>query len=296
MSLRFGRLLAAFALLVYLPAAGFAQPNSWNQFTIELKSDDPLIATNYACELEMFRSHDRIGIADLRSDDTFTFRNVPFGEYRVSITDRRGGLIYEEMLTIGGTTSLATIHLLRPKSERPPSGPVSLARLQHPPTRKAFSAFAAAQKLSEAGDYRHAAEELERAIAISPDYADAYTNLAVQHMRLGEYQRAVDEMLIANRLAKPGPVQMCNLAYAQAKLERFDDAIASARASLRLDGDYPQAHYVLGALLAQHPATLREALQHLERAAKTLPSAESTLRSAMQDWKRLEGQRNYGGN
>jgi hypothetical protein len=38
-----------------------------------------------------------------------------------------------------------------------------------------------------------------------------------------------------------------------------------------------QAHLILGSLLARDPRTRAESIQHLERAAETLPSARATL-------------------
>ena len=287
MPIRFGRLRVAHALFVFLPVAGLAQPSEWPQFKIEVKTDEALLAPHYSCELEDLHSHQRVGVAYISSEDTFTFHNIPYGDYQMTISDSGGEVLAEELISVSGNAPILTVRLPKRKVERPPSGPVSIAQLQHPPARKAFSAVVTAQRFAESGDYRRAAEELEKAVKISPDYAAAYNNLAVQHIRLGEYGLAVEEIQRANDLMKPGPVQLCNLAFAQSKLERYDDAIASARASLKLDGNYAQAHYLLGALLARNPRTLGEALPHLERAAKVLPSAKAMWEMAQKDWKKL---------
>jgi len=59
-------------------------------------------------------------------------------------------------------------------------------------------------------------------------------------------------------------------------------ALASARAALRLDSGSPQAHLILGSILAVDPRTRAESIPHLERAAETLPSARATLRQIRQ--------------
>jgi hypothetical protein len=51
----------------------------------------------------------------------------------------------------------------------------------------------------------------------------------------------------------------------------------TARAALRLDSGFPQAHLILGSILAVDPRTRAESIPHLERAAETLPSARATL-------------------
>lgn len=289
MSIRCGRLMAAPALLVFLSLRGGAQSPDLPLFKIELKSDEPLIAVQYICDLEEFRSHRRVATADMSPDDTFTFRDLPPGDYQLTIADRRGGIVHQDFLLVSAERPTVTVLLPRRKPSRPPSGPISVAQLQHPPSPKAFAAVVAAQRFSEAGDYRRAAEELEKAVRISPAYVEAYVNLAVEHIRLGQYERAVEEMRRASQIAKPGAPALCNLAYAQMKLRRYDEALQSVRDSLRADAGYPQAHYLLGALLARNPQTLADALPHLELAAKTLPSAESMLEMARKDWKRLRG-------
>jgi hypothetical protein len=61
-------------------------------------------------------------------------------------------------------------------------------------------------------------------------------------------------------------------------LARYYSAISPTRnAALRLDSGCPQAHLILGSILAQDPRTRAESIPHLERAAETLPSARATL-------------------
>jgi tetratricopeptide (TPR) repeat protein len=78
-------------------------------------------------------------------------------------------------------------------------------------------------------------------------------------------------------IAGPDPLNLCNLAFAQFQMGRFEEAAASARAALRLDSSYLAAHLVLGAILANDPAARQEAIQHLERAAEKFPSARVNL-------------------
>ena len=73
---------------------------------------------------------------------------------------------------------------------------------------------------------------------------------------------------------------LTNLAIAQFNLGRFGDARQSARAALRIEPQCAAAHYILGLALAIDRATLREAIPHLEEAAKTIPSAGVNLERA----------------
>jgi tetratricopeptide (TPR) repeat protein len=160
------------------------------------------------------------------------------------------------------------------------SGGVSAARLQHPPAKKAFQAFVAAQRLSESGRFADAARELERAIEISPDYADAYSNLGAQYARLGRFEDGVSAITHAIRIGKPSPVDLSNLACAQYALRQFEDGLVSARAALLADPANVNAHYILGLLLVLDRRTLREAIPHLALAAESNRFARTALQQA----------------
>ena len=122
-----------------------------------------------------------------------------------------------------------------------------------------------------------AAEELEKAVRISPEFADAYTNLAVQHIRMRRFQEAAGELARAIEIAGPDPLKLSNLAYAQINLSRVQESTAAVRAALRLDAGYPPAHLILGSILAADPRTRAEAIPHLEQAAESIPAARVML-------------------
>ena len=280
MSLRYGPAFGAIALLVFSDCRGSAQPNVAPQFKIEVKMDDRVIAPHYTCELRDSRTHERFAQADLHPDGDCTFRDVPFGDYQMIVLGEENQVLEDALTTVSQGSPRVTVYLPTTEVRRPPSGPVSVEQLRHPPARKAYSAMIAAQHLSEAGNYGGAAQELEKAVRISPDFAEAWWNLAVQHLRMGEDARAVEEIRHGMEFAKAPSMEWCNLAYALARLGRFDEAVDAARTSLRLDSNSPQAHYVLGTLLARDRRTLAEALPHLERSAKAFPAAAVNLEAA----------------
>jgi hypothetical protein len=63
--------------------------------------------------------------------------------------------------------------------------------------------FAASQKFIEKGDVARTASELERAIKVSPGYADAYGTLAEVHIKMGRYVQALTETSQAITAAGP---------------------------------------------------------------------------------------------
>jgi tetratricopeptide (TPR) repeat protein len=231
-------------------------------------------------ELDDLRTHRRVAAADVRTDGTFEFRDVPYGSYQLAFTDPRGEAIYETLVSVEEQSSPLTVRIPEPKVDRPPTGHVSMTQLLHPPDRKAVQAMVAAQKRSAAGDYAGAAEELERAVRISSDYADAYTDLAAQHLRLGRYEQALNETARAMEIAGPTALGLCNAAVGQLALGRETEAVESLHRSLELDPQYAHAHYVLGSLLGKDRRTLSEAVSHLEQAAAKIPAARAALEQA----------------
>jgi tetratricopeptide (TPR) repeat protein len=227
--------------------------------------------------MEDLVNHTQTHRVDVALDGTFQFRRVPTGEYLLRITDMQGETVSQHHVTV--YQHMVELEVRMPPSVRITSAPgtVSLTQLRHPPAKKAVQAFSAASRLSSSGKYDEAAAELEKAIRISPEFASAYTNLAVQHIRLRRYQEAAAASERALQIAGPDPLNLCNLAFAQFQLRRLDEAAASARAALRLDSSYTQADLVLGAVLANDPATRDQAIQHLERAAEKFPSARVNL-------------------
>ncbi len=140
----------------------------------------------------------------------------------------------------------------------------------------ALKAVVTAQKLSESGEYEKAARKLEEALRISPDYADAWTNLTVQHVRLRRFDEAIVDANRAIQFAGPNSVDLCNLALAQWAVHRFPEALESALRGAELDPSSAKAQYLAGALLAG-ARRWNEALPHLQYAARSLPAARLVL-------------------
>jgi len=271
------RPLAALVATVYLGVPGWPQTPGTSTIKGELHSDAPVPFHEYLVELADPNHHNDTHRGGVQFDGSFQLRDIRSGSYRLRVTTLQGDLVHEELMTVNPQAGPLIVRL--PASARKPSAPgiVSVAQLRHPPARKALQAVVSAQRFSASGHAEKAVEELEKAIRISPEYAEAYNNLAVQHIRMGRFDEAAREFARAIDIAGPSPLLLSNLAYAQCRLNRFPEAVASARAALRLDSGYPQAHLILGSILAQDPRTRGESIPHLARAAETLPSARVTL-------------------
>ena len=277
MSNRCLRPLAVFAAIVYLSIPARSQPLDVSTIKGELRSDSTVSFRDYLVEVaDLGRSTDTRR-TEVQFDGTFQLRDIHSGTYTLRVTTLTGETVHQELVTVAPQAGPVTIHL-PPRPAKPSTpGTVSLTQLRHPPARKAIEAAAAAQRFAEAGQTEKAVEELEKAVRISPEYADAYNNLAVQHIRMGRMEEACDELSRAIAIAGPSASLLSNLAFAQRQLKRFPEAIESARAALRLDPGSPPAHLILGSILAIDPLTRAESIPHLERAAESMPSARAML-------------------
>lgn len=292
MSNRCPRPLAALTAIVFLSIRSSAQTNEVQTLKGEVWSDSAVNYREYRVELETFSPHGEVYRTDMNLDGGFEFRRIPQGQYQLRVTTLQGETIQQELVTVNAPTGVLSVHLAPLTAKRPSApGTISMTQLRHPPDRKAIQSYAAAQRFAASGSPEKAAQELEKAVRISPEFADAYTNLAVQHIRLERYEEAAEEMARAIEIAGPDPLRLCNLAYAQVFLGRREEAQTTVRAALRLDASYPQAHLILGTILASDTRTLAEAIPHLERAAESLTSAQGTLDRARGALKNLTAAR-----
>ena len=276
------RLSGAIACFLCAMVPACAQTGEVQTLRVELKGIADLVTPQYTLVLYDFHNHQKLDGAELNSDGVFTLRHVPYGDYQLTVADQGGSVVYQEFLNLSGTTPSIAIQLPGSRPRQLPGGPVSVQQLRHPPNRKAFQAMVAAQKFSEAGNYEKAAGELEKAIQLSPYYADAYTNLAAQHIRMGRYREASGELARALDIGGPNPVVLTNLASMQLAVKQVAEAEKYARAALHLDAGYAQAHYILGIALSMDTRTVSEGLVHLQTAALTLPGAQAQIERVRQ--------------
>jgi tetratricopeptide (TPR) repeat protein len=242
----------------------------------EIESSQPIV-DGYTIQLYNLDHHTILTTSDICPGGEFEFRQTPYGSYWVTVTNAHGDSVYQGNVTVGGVAEPFIIRLPTEEINRPVSGTISVQQLQHPPARKAFDAMRTAQKFSEAGEFAKAAEWLQKAIAISPDYADAWVNLAAQHLRLRAYQQSVDESRHAMELAGPSTTALDNLAFGLAWLGQNAEAIELAEQAVQLKPGDARAHYLMGVVILMTHGSTAEAVRHLQFAAATIPGAQAVL-------------------
>jgi tetratricopeptide (TPR) repeat protein len=252
-----------------------AQTRQLAELQIEIVGVEGVLS-RYSAELESLPYRETFAAAAVSPDGFQRFRDVPYGQYALKVKEA-GRVVYEQTIEVGSRTAPISIRVPPMNAPAVPAGPISIRQLAHPVDGKARRAFLASEKYFDAGDYKRAAAELHKALALSPDYAEAHATLGAVDLRTGEFQAAADELGRAIEIAGPSARDLGALGLAQFMLKRYDDAAKSARSALRLDADSIAGHYVLGAVLALDARTASEAVPHLEIAARSLPSAAAML-------------------
>lgn len=243
----------------------------------ELHVDSPTLLHSEVV-LSDLHGGQKVAAVSVGGDGRFEFRHVPYGDYRLTVLDDAEQPIHEELITVHDQPQPIQVRVTLPETPRPASGAVSAEELLHPPAKKALKAVLEAQKLADAGAHDKAAEQLEKAVQLSPGYTPAWVNLAVQHIFLKGYEQALQELTRAVEISKPTAMALCNMAYAQYALHRYGEGTRTAREALRLDPSYAQAHYLLGSFLVVDRRP--EGLRHLEAAARSMPAAQAELERA----------------
>lgn len=235
------------------------------------------VRAEYSASIERLQDRRPIQSEALPADGVWRFRDVPYGEYRVTIRSSDGAPVYAQGISVNSRTSTVMLRLPMKMTSPSVSTTVSVGQLLHPIDKKASKYFKESQNLIDKGDFERAALQLEKAIEASPGYADAYGSLAAVHIKMGRYAQALTEISQAIRVSGPNAKDLSNQALAYYYLEDYAATIKSARWALRLDPNYDPAHFVLGATLAIGKHTMAESVPHLERAARTIMSARAIL-------------------
>ncbi len=197
------------------------------------------------------------------ADDTgaFTFRRVAAGSYVVNVD---GGSEYEpvneqvdvvDAATARGASFGSTFNLqiqLRPKA--PPSagakaGVVNAALAAVP--KPAADVYEKALESLRAGDTQRAVEQLKQAVALYPEFSLALNELGVIYQQLGQIDKAVEALRAAVNVAPEVFEIRLNLGLVLLKSKQFSDADVQLRRAIELKDSSTFAHLQRGKVLIQ---------------------------------------------
>ncbi len=217
---------------------------------------------------------DRIAVA---ANGNFDTRPLHAGNYEFRVVGPNGDLLGSENVTVAEFASNVTIRLTGGATQPNAGGVVSLATLQHKVPKKAHRELEKAEIALKAGEPQESVKHLQAAIAIDPDYLEAYNNLGCRFLQIGQPQEAVKALEKAVELDPKAPFPLANLSAALLVTRDAPGAEAAARRALQVDPSSVRAHYLLGLSLFYAKKYTPETIQNFRQAAAEFPKAKSIL-------------------
>jgi tetratricopeptide (TPR) repeat protein len=156
-----------------------------------------------------------------------------------------------------------------------PTNTVSVQELLVP--SKAVKEFQRSLKAAQSGDFQSAAEHLQKAIRIDPDFAEAHNNLGASYIGLNQYERAISEFQLSIALDSKIAETHRNLGLGLFLLRRYPEAELAARRALELDPQRNTVRYTLGRILAAEGGSSPEAEHLLRQSMAEFPDARLPL-------------------
>lgn len=211
--------------------------------------------------------------------------------------DTRGGMALETIKIDGSMSEIFALQdeIIRRLVEalELEMSPSERRNVERPETRdlEAYEYCARARRLiHEMG--RRGLEEargyLQKAIDLDPDYALAYASLGqLQCIRFiattdrGDLEQAIAHLERARRIDPDLADAYLWSAYAYSRIDRFEEALESARRSVQLDPDNPMSSYFLGTtlwllgIMRHDTGGWAEAVEHLRRVNHLAPRYEA---------------------
>lgn len=122
-----------------------------------------------------------------------------------------------------------------------------------------------------------AIELLRAAVAMEPEWAEAYNNLGVQYYRLGDVANALAAMSKAHEIDPDSPEIGSNYAVVLIPVNRAAEAEALIRKIMLRNGETAKGRFVLGMALAAQGIKKDEARALLTEVSGQFPSAKAFL-------------------
>jgi Flp pilus assembly protein TadD len=155
------------------------------------------------------------------------------GESTASYLSRVRSIAYSGMRGTEADGSDSTeMALVPPSKDR--AGTVSVAQLHHQIPKPARQAFKRAGDLARRGDADGALRELEKTVALDPEWAAAHNDTGVQYARRADYQKAEAEFRKTVELAPESVLARINLALIQVQLGNPVEAERNLRRAVQI--------------------------------------------------------------
>ena len=144
--------------------------------------------------------------------------------------------------------------------------------------------------LADQGKLEEAIEAYNKALAIKPDYAEAYSNMVLPSQDQGKLEEAIEAYNKALAIKPDYAEAYSNMGLALADQGKLEEAIEAYNKSLSLKPDYAEAHLNMSyALLAAKD--FNQGFKHHEWRWKTKGRVDYFLKSAKPMWNGEKNQR-----
>jgi tetratricopeptide (TPR) repeat protein len=139
---------------------------------------------------------------------------------------------------------------------------------------RAQQSFDAAQRLFAVARYNQAVVSCDRAIALKPDFAEAYVLRGRSHAAQYEPERGIPDFTKAIELRPRDPEALLDRARAYIDQKNYAAAIADAASALALDPNLSRAYNLRGMVLRALGAP-KKAIEEFDRATELEPNQDN---------------------
>jgi tetratricopeptide (TPR) repeat protein len=153
---------------------------------------------------------------------------------------------------------------------------ISLQQLQHKVPAMARKAFQNGERAGSRGQLDQARGFFEEAVAIDPEFSDAFNELGAAEAGMKRLPQAAEHFQRAVDLAPEHPRALPNLSIALMQMKRYQEAGEVARRALKAVPNSALMHYVVAVSVLAGHGDVNEAITHFERAANDVPVAHLT--------------------
>jgi tetratricopeptide (TPR) repeat protein len=187
-----------------------------------------------------------------------------------------GQILHQQIVSITPGMQTLTVRIpAPPSSANRVTGPnsISFAQLQHKVPGPALKLYNKAEQAAAKHNLPQARDYYRQALALDPEYVDAYIELGATESALGEHAESAKLYRKALEIAPEHPIALSNLSIVLAKLHQFQEAGEVARRALKVAPGSGRVHYILAACLIEEHGDIDEAIDHLQKSASEVPSA-----------------------
>ena len=203
------------------------------------------------------------------TNGVFVFSGLPVGDYELTIDLKpefqpvnESVLILRDTISENAHVVMVEIRLrLNDKAETRSSGTIDASIPQ-----QARELYEKALQSAKASDHKKAVEQLEKALAIHPQFVLGLNELGVQYLMLGQLDQAAEQFVAGLKLAPEAAVLHLNYGILLVRQKRYADAVVELRKAVS-ETDSAAAYLHLGrALIGLND--YEQALAALQKAIK----------------------------